>query len=483
MKQFKTLPVYIVENHNEVVPHIHRSIGSKHLPTENIALIHFDSHPDLLIPFDMLADDVYDKEKLYDCQSIENWIMPAMYAGHISDIFWLKAPWADQMQDQTVEFYVGKSVDTGFIRTSCTENYFVSETLYLPENKMVNKRRVRLTVLTVEPAKWSSVASDPSGGDNSSSTSIQKSPNATSLTKSKIEGNRLSDVDASIGHVKSERDSKRPKNDNEQSGLDKLDSEPVVKKTKIDLTQSSDSPKEKKLLGEDSLSAQTHDNHNGEECLSDKSCVLSLKFINHLKQIVGGIENQAFVLDIDLDFFSTKNPFRELYGEDQYRLIRELYEYEKPVEASVEALESCTSRRSKQLSDLKAVFSQLSKDDSPCIDHPRKTQIQSLVTGLRSTSTGPVDFELLHEAGCTCDDTDLPHHVSSSEQIIELVDAMQEIICHFRKPTIVTISRSSHDDYCPREQVDFIQDKVVEMLQDLYLEISVIMDYENSSDN
>lgn len=43
--------------------------------------------------------------------------------------------------------------------------------------------------------------------------------------------------------------------------------------------------------------------------------------------------------------------------------------------------------------------------------------------------------------------------------------------------------RSSHDDYCPKEQVDFIQDKVVEMLQDLYLEIAVTLDYGNTSDD
>ena len=44
------LPVYIVEDHDEALPLIYRAIGSKKLPFEGIAFIHFDAHPDLLCP-------------------------------------------------------------------------------------------------------------------------------------------------------------------------------------------------------------------------------------------------------------------------------------------------------------------------------------------------------------------------------------------------------------------------------------------------
>ena len=49
----------------QVVYHIHRAIASRHLPFHNIALVHFDSHPDLLLPRHLQADNVFDKEKLY----------------------------------------------------------------------------------------------------------------------------------------------------------------------------------------------------------------------------------------------------------------------------------------------------------------------------------------------------------------------------------------------------------------------------------
>lgn len=50
----------------QVLPHIYRAIGSKHLPLADLTLVHFDSHPDMLIPVDMMADTVYDKENLFE---------------------------------------------------------------------------------------------------------------------------------------------------------------------------------------------------------------------------------------------------------------------------------------------------------------------------------------------------------------------------------------------------------------------------------
>ena len=42
---------------------------------------------------------------------------------------------------------------------------------------------------------------------------------------------------------------------------------------------------------------------------------------------------EPFILDIDLDFFSTANPFKEMYSEYQYNLLRKLYFCKLPKEA------------------------------------------------------------------------------------------------------------------------------------------------------
>ena len=43
--------------------------------------------------------------------------------------------------------------------------------------------------------------------------------------------------------------------------------------------------------------------------------------------------SEPYILDIDLDFFSTTNPFKEMYSEYQYSLLRKLYFCKLPKEA------------------------------------------------------------------------------------------------------------------------------------------------------
>ena len=59
-------PVFVEEDHHHVLPHIFRCVGAKYLPTVGNALVHFDSHPDLLIPSDIVADDVKNVYSLYN---------------------------------------------------------------------------------------------------------------------------------------------------------------------------------------------------------------------------------------------------------------------------------------------------------------------------------------------------------------------------------------------------------------------------------
>ena len=51
LRPLKKVPVFVEEDHNEVLSHIFRTVGSKHLPVSRNIMVHFDSHPDLGLPF------------------------------------------------------------------------------------------------------------------------------------------------------------------------------------------------------------------------------------------------------------------------------------------------------------------------------------------------------------------------------------------------------------------------------------------------
>lgn len=89
----------IVEDHNDVLEFIYRCLGAQRIPFTKNKIIHFDSHPDMTIPKYMPAEFVRDREKLLQSLSIENWLMPVAYAGHIDQLIWIKPEWATQIPD------------------------------------------------------------------------------------------------------------------------------------------------------------------------------------------------------------------------------------------------------------------------------------------------------------------------------------------------------------------------------------------------
>ncbi len=413
------LSVHIVEDHNEVLPHIYRAIGARQLPFDNLCMVHLDSHPDLLIPSTLQADDIYNKETVYEEISIENWIIPAVYAGHINHVVWVKPPWAQQMNDKMVDLYVGKHSDSGKIRLTSTESYFISELLYTKKDKLENCKALALQVYTLTESK---TAEDhgiklPGEVDILKPGNSEKAPGGGVQEKSNVTTN---------GH--GEIPCKKAKPNGEKKGLEKFGSE------KGSLSQVEVLP--------------------------------------------------SFILDIDLDFFSTTNPFRDMYSGRQYSILKQLYHCKIPEEINETTLNEFISKRERQLSQLKAIFDsvQKGKDLSEIFrdsgsrgqESERNKLITELIEDLKANvNTTDIDYSMLHEAGCTCDDTELPHHISTEEEIEHLVDRVREMLLGLPRPTMITIARSSDDDYCPKWQVEGIQDRVVSMLKQVYGEVEV----------
>ncbi|XP_038573142.1 UPF0489 protein C5orf22 homolog [Micropterus salmoides] len=430
---YKELPVWIVEDHHDVVCHIYRAIASKHLPLKNIKMVHLDSHPDLLIPVNMSADTVFDKEKLFSELSIENWIMPMVYAGHVSCVAWLHPYWAQQIREGEHRMAVGKDSSTTTIRVTSTDNYFLSDGLYVVEEQLENSKPLRLNVVKVNPVK-------PSHG---------------ALT---------------VSEKKTEEDTgkwfaKRPRTESDEAGEASC-SQPLLRCA--DVLQPAEGSSWPASLGDDG------DDNEGSTSYVVKKISAFLS------------ETEPYILDIDLDFFSCKNPFKELYTQEEYAILKELYHFRGPSpDADQEELDECVDRRVHQLEDLEAAFADLLEDDGEetvtrWASNPGMGSLAQLVSSLKSRNLSP-DYEMVHQAGLTCDSTELPHHISTDDEIDRLISAVQLCLKALPKPTLVTMSRSSLDEYCPVEQVDSVQSRVLAVLSSLYGPLDLHKDYENSS--
>lgn len=441
MRAYPALPVWVVEDHQDVLPFIYRAIGSKHLPASNISFVHLDSHPDLLIPVNMPADTVFDKEALFNELSIENWIMPAVYAGHISQVVWLHPPWAQQISEGKHNFFVGKDISTTTIRVTGTDHYFLSDGLYVPADQLENPKPLNLHVVLINPTEASN--SQEENDKVASAKRLKLNTDDTANTAATSSSVAPGDHDNSFSSVKN-------KEVQHASALNRA-----------------------KMLPECSASSSLRKN----ECPVREVA----------KDICQVLQNgDAFVLDIDLDFFSVKNPFKEMYTKTEYELLQELYNFKKPhSNATEEDLLDCVENRVHQLEDLEAAFADFcDNDDEETLQkwasYPGLKPLVQLVHSLKSRMESP-DYEMVHQAGLTCDYVELPHHVSTKEEIEGLLQSIRVLLKDMPKPTLVTIARSSLDDYCPSEQVDVIQEKVLSLLGFIYGTLDVHLDYSSNS--
>ncbi|XP_013381197.1 UPF0489 protein C5orf22 homolog [Lingula anatina] len=445
LKRYKNTPVVVVENHNEALPHIYRSIGSKHLPLEGITLIHLDAHPDLLIPKDIMADQVFDKQKLFESLSIENWIIPAVYAGHISDIVWVKPPWAKQMDDQETACCVGKHKTTKKIMISCPENYFISELLFAPEEDLLEKKTLHLKVLTMDSSTELKAAlkGDRSLGHITESVSkccCETVQCGIVCDDSKKMAGIVCSVCCNAELEQAANTNSREPSDKNYSKQNLLHA-PGVKRVLLDEERDNKDDQIKRVKT-DYGSGQISGGSSSKDRWNVKNDSIVTRIVSSLEKA----SSKAYILDIDLDFYSTQNPFKIAYTEKQFEILNRLYYFKRP---SLGREAEGTREREAQLNFLQNVFKDLStgktfheiKTSTQEKDLQKMKLVEELVTDLQK-NTASIDFEWLHEVGCTCDDTELPHHISSPEEIIALVRATKSPLELLPvNPIMITISR------------------------------------------
>lgn len=395
IRLFPKIPIFIVENHNEVLEFILRCLGSRHLPFEKNKIIHFDSHPDMTIPKYMPAEFVRNKVKFLEAISIENWLMPTAYAGHFDRLIWLKPQWAHQIQNGDYRFSIGDHC--GFIRCDSTLEYFLGEGTYRPQCDLSNTKLIDLRVATLH---------------------------------------------ATVDDVKT---AACTDDDREVDEMEKKRFESILNETDDD---------------------------------------------------------ETYVLDIDLDFFSTRNPFLACIGNGDknnkvYVAIKKLFkgEFFEEKFSSItdpDVVMAFVERRLRHLDDLERVFVHL--NDGNGIENMKSPpesllpiwhEVIELVKIIldENEQNNVIDWMLYYDAGCTFDSAELPHHESTQAEIDHLIDAFKQFAEQLKRaPTIITISRSSEDDYCPVHQVDSIQTAVLNALAAVFgdrLSENPILHYKN----
>lgn len=351
-RTFPKVPVFVVEDHHDVLTFLYRCLGSRHLPLRGNKIIHFDSHPDLCIPKHMPAAYVYNKEDLLDSISIENWLIPTVFAGHVERIVWVRPAWSDQIPKGKFQFNVGEF--EGSIRTDSTLEYFVSEGCYQPEENLENKKPLKLEVCAIDEYSPADDAEDLKDG---------------------------------------------------------------------------------------------------------------------------------YILDVDLDYFSTHNPFLKIYDKvGLYEKLKEIFispELADSTENDLEKLQRIAKNREEKLEFLESMFLYLEEVGNLkhfLVDYQQEiseeytqllTKVSSLVTLLKKEyAEEEIDWSMIYDAGCTCDITDLPHHESTREEIVAMIGQFEGFLARLpAPPTVVTVSRSSEDDYTPADQVEMIQELVLAALK------------------
>ncbi|XP_070499659.1 UPF0489 protein C5orf22 homolog [Chironomus tepperi] len=157
-KKFTKIPIFVVENHNEILELILPALANLYLPFQNNMMIHFDSHPDCCINRQMPAATVYNRSLLLESLSIENWLVPLTYAGHINELVWIRPQFANQISDGNYQFSVGDF--DGKICVSSNLDYFLTDGSYKEDELLQNKKDVKLTVTQVNESLGDLVEED-----------------------------------------------------------------------------------------------------------------------------------------------------------------------------------------------------------------------------------------------------------------------------------------------------------------------------------
>lgn len=209
------------------------------------------------------------------------------------------------------------------------ENYFVSETLYVPETQLKNAKELSFCVATLQPEAVSVEGCSDSCRKVGRNIVTQQ----CSVTHGKDNPLHVSSCNHEES-IQAEMADDKVKVCTQETNIQPVTEQNIgVKKTNDET-----SPKRRKLDSGEYCSITSERKLSENIAEEDKVCLTAAKLLNDKcrKYFSRSLKDSHYILDIDLDFFSTQNPFKEIYSERQFNILKELYKFEKPRDGSEE---------------------------------------------------------------------------------------------------------------------------------------------------
>jgi hypothetical protein len=141
----------LVEDHCDIVHFLHALTRSKKIPSQDVKLIHFDSHPDMMPLVEHNVLDCYSYQQL--CTHLEGemgisqFILPLLYTGQLNSVVWVKSKWAHQFKEGSYNFHIGNysgadGKDSPKTRVSLEHSYYLDENMVENAEMLSEKKAI-----------------------------------------------------------------------------------------------------------------------------------------------------------------------------------------------------------------------------------------------------------------------------------------------------------------------------------------------------
>ena len=177
------------------------------------------------------------------------------------------------------------------------------------------------------------------------------------------------------------------------------------------------------------------------------------------------LQDKNWCLDIDLDFYSTQNPFKGLLG-NHFSVIHDLFRFREFPDFKKTVL-----FRKQQLVYLEQLCKDVNNIDiSEMIESELGQIIRSpnFKQQLHAVQSLVARDEYITDLFYIGQQTELPHHLSTPSQISLLIKLTGEILDSVGEPCAITLARSEYDEYSTPETLEGVQREVVGLLRERY---------------